>query len=75
MTSEHDIQDGFVPLWPTILMQRRLPDHGEQDGALIKLVRGMERANKELTTEYLDSDFFTLDRVLKWSDGYLPSQS
>ena len=67
MPSEHDTPDGYVPLWPTILVRRQLPDHGEQDGALIKLVREMERANKELTTEYLGSDFFTLDRPpVRW---------
>ncbi len=67
MPSEHDTPDGYVPLWPTILVRRHLPDHGEQDGALIKLVREMERANKELTTEYLGSDFFTLDRPpVRW---------
>ena len=54
-------QDGILDLWPTKLMRRRLPGFEEPTQALVKLIRDMERVNKNLTTDYLAPDFFNLD--------------
>ncbi len=70
MAGEQDIQDGFVPLWPTILIQRRLKDFEKPTAELLKFVREMERGNKELTTQYLGVDFFNIDRPeISWLKG------
>lgn len=54
-------QDGILDLWPTKLMHRHLPGFEEPTQALVKLIRDMERVNKNLTTDYLAPDFFNLD--------------
>ena len=53
--------DGIIDLWPTKLYRRHLPDFQEPTEALVKLVRDMERLNRNLTTDYLAPDFFNLD--------------
>lgn len=64
---DDDPRDGFIPLWPTVLVQRRLAEHGEQAEALIKIVRAMERDNPNLTTEYTGADFFNReDPPIRW---------
>lgn len=54
-------QDGVIDLWPTKIVRRRLPDCEEPNQALIKLIRDLERVNKNLTTDYLAPDFFNRD--------------
>ncbi len=54
-------QDGILDLWPTKLVRRTLPGFEEPTQTLIKLIRDMERVNKNLTTDYLAPDFFNLD--------------
>lgn len=54
-------QDGILDLWPTKLVRRHLPGFEEPTQALVKLIRDMERVNKNLTTDYLAPDFFNLD--------------
>ncbi|PIW27083.1 MAG: hypothetical protein COW30_12020 [Rhodospirillales bacterium CG15_BIG_FIL_POST_REV_8_21_14_020_66_15] len=54
-------QDGILDLWPTKLVRRHLPDFEEPTQALVKLIRDMERVNRNLTTDYLAPDFFNLD--------------
>ena len=67
MADDDKIQDGMVPLWPTILVRRHLPDHGAHEADLIKLVRDLERENRALTTEYLGSAFFTREEPpVRW---------
>lgn len=59
---ERELQDGFVSLWPTIMIQRMLPGHGESNPAIIDLVREKERVHehetKDLTTDYMRENFF-----------------
>ena len=55
--------DGLIDLWPTKLLRKHLPDFEEPTQALIKLIRDMERVNKNLTTDYLAPDFFNLDEA------------
>ncbi len=67
MADDSATENGIVPLWPTFMLRRSLADHGTHEAALIKLVRELERGNRQLTTEYLDSDFFTIDEPpVRW---------
>ena len=45
-------RDGFVELWPTLLLQRRLPGHEAANLALGQMIAAEESANPELTTDY-----------------------
>ncbi|MAO56003.1 MAG: hypothetical protein CMM61_09910 [Rhodospirillaceae bacterium] len=56
-----DAADGILDLWPTKLVRRHLPDFEEPTQAMVKLIRDMERVNKDLTTDYLAPDFFNKD--------------
>ncbi|MDP6775067.1 MAG: putative 2OG-Fe(II) oxygenase, partial [Rhodospirillales bacterium] len=55
-------QDGFVNLWPTTFVQRKLAGHAEADREIQNLVREMDRANRDLTTDYLEPDLFNVDQ-------------
>jgi len=57
----NDFEDGIVDLWPTKLLRRRLADCEEPNRALLKLVRDMDKANKNLTTDYRDNNLLNLD--------------
>lgn len=56
-----DHGDGIVDLWPTKLLRKHLPEFEEPTQALVKLIRDLERTNKNLTTDYLAPDFFNMD--------------
>ena len=67
MTDHPDIEEGVLDLWPTKFMRRR-PDGSEsRNKELVKLVRELERANKNLTTDYLAPDLFNMDHpAVNW---------
>ena len=44
MSSEPGSGEGFVRLWPTVLVQRTLPDHEAPNEALARLIEGLEAA-------------------------------
>ncbi len=54
-------QDGILDLWPTKIMRRHLPGFEEPTQDLVKLIRDLERMNRNLTTDYLAPDFFNMD--------------
>ena len=54
-------QDGFVSLWPTLVMRRRLPGAGDANVALARLIEDMLATNPALTTDYRAGDFLVLD--------------
>lgn len=63
-------QDGLVPMWPTLFVQRRLADARAHNDALFKLVREMEQQRRDLTTDYLASNLFELDDPdVQWLKG------
>ena len=65
-------QEGFVDLWPTTFVQRRIPDHGGPDRELLGLIDELERANRDLTTEYRAPDLFNLDHpAVGWLRGHI----
>jgi uncharacterized protein (TIGR02466 family) len=51
----------ILDLWPTKLVRTRLPDCEEPNRELLKLVRGWDRAHKDLTTDYRDNNPFDID--------------
>ncbi len=64
---EREWREGFIDMWPTTFVQRRLDGHVEQNRALIELTNSLERANKDLTTDYLEPDLFNMDHpAVNW---------
>jgi len=60
-------EDGIIELWPTKFVRRRLADHETWNKQLVKLIRGLEKANKHLTTDYLAPDLFNIDQpAVNW---------
>jgi uncharacterized protein (TIGR02466 family) len=53
--------EGFKQLWPTTLVERRLPGHEEANQELARLIRGLEAERPELTTDYLGGNLLTDD--------------
>jgi len=52
--------DGFVSLWPTLVMRRSLPGHEHANVALARLIEQMQADNPALTTDYRAQDFLAL---------------
>ena len=61
MASGRDWQEGYVELWPTTFVQRRLTGSEMPNQELLGLVREMERENRDLTTDYRTPDLFNRD--------------
>ena len=53
--------DGFVELWPTVMMRRTLPGHAAANEALGALVLDLDRQRAGMTTDYLADNFIGLD--------------
>ncbi len=67
MASGREWREGFVDLWPTTFVQRRLPDCEAPNEELLGLVREMERENPDLTTDYRTPDLFNRDHsAVNW---------
>lgn len=58
MVTTTELKDGYLHLWPTILVQRHLPDATRWNEGLLKRVEELDRANENLTTDYLGDNFF-----------------
>lgn len=56
-----EFENGVIDLWPTKLLRRRLDDFDEPNRLLLKLIREMEKANRNLTTDYRDNNLLNLD--------------
>ena len=56
-----DWEEGFVNLWPTIFVQRTLPGHEGPNREMLELIGEMERAHRNLTTDYRQPDLFNVD--------------
>lgn len=52
---------GIVQLWPTSLMQRRLPGYEKPNELLRMLITSLDDETEDLTTNYLSSDFLQTD--------------
>jgi uncharacterized protein (TIGR02466 family) len=55
----HPDDQGFLDLWPTTLLQRRLPGCEAANAALRQLIEGMDAARDNLTTDYRSENFMT----------------
>lgn len=58
--------DGFVDLWPTTILRRRLPDHDLANAELQRLVLAMEagktgEGRQDFTTDYRSGNLLTHD--------------
>ncbi len=58
-TDENEIVD----LWPTKIVRRHLDDCETWNKQLVKLVRDLEKENRNLTTDYLAPDLFNMDHA------------
>ena len=58
-TNENEIVD----LWPTKIVRRHLADCETWNKELVKLVRDLEKQNRNLTTDYLAPDLFNMDHA------------
>jgi uncharacterized protein (TIGR02466 family) len=61
MRSRRESDDGFIELWPTIVVRRRVADHAAHERELAALIRDKERGKSDLTTDYLAGNLFELD--------------
>ena len=50
---------GFLQLWPTLLLRRELPGADLANKVLAEEIAEMERENPDLTTDYLSGNFLT----------------
>lgn len=48
-------------LWPVHILHKTLADHEAHNPGLLKLIRGWEKDNRNLTTDYRDNNPFELD--------------
>lgn len=70
--SMDDIQDRpqIRPLWPTLFLNHRLPGHERANPVLMELITGLDSANPELTTDYLEGNLFaTRHPMLEWLEA------
>ena len=67
MADDPETQEGVFDLWPTKFMRRWADGSESWNKELVKLVRELERANKNLTTDYLAPDLFNMDHpAVNW---------
>ncbi|MDX1432987.1 MAG: TIGR02466 family protein [Gammaproteobacteria bacterium] len=59
--------DGFIALWPTVVMRRMLPGHEKANVALTHLVEELDRSRADLTTDYLGDNLLASDNpAVEW---------
>ncbi len=61
MASEREWHEGFVDLWPTVILQRKLGDADGPNRDLLRLINALDREHRDLTTDYLAPDLFNKD--------------
>lgn len=63
MKDVRESKDGFVTLWPTVMLKRMLPDAQNANKELAHLIEDLERRHRDLTTDYRSDNLFTLDNA------------
>lgn len=53
MAESRQSEDGFVTLWPTVVLRRVLPGHEQANSELARLIEALDRERDDLTTDYL----------------------
>lgn len=67
MPARQPDSEGFVSLWPTVLLHRRLPGHEAANQELRRLIEARAAAKADLTTDYLESNFLADDNpAIAW---------
>ena len=61
MKHVQETDDGFVRIWPTILLRRMLPDAEAANGELERLIEDLDRRHRDLTTDYRSDNLFTME--------------
>jgi uncharacterized protein (TIGR02466 family) len=61
MKHVQETDDGFVSLWPTILLKRLLPDAQTANKELERLIEDLDSRHRDLTTDYRSDNLFTLE--------------
>lgn len=57
MTNRDPDRDGFLALWPTLMMQRVLPGHEAANAVLRPLILDLDAGRADLTTDYRADNF------------------
>lgn len=67
MTGSMPDEEGFLPLWPTLLLQRQLPGSEAANQVLRQLVEAEEAKNPALTTDYRTGNILARDHpAMHW---------
>ena len=53
--------EGFVELWPTTILRRRLPGHNAANLELVRLITELEGGRQDFTTDYRSGNLLTLE--------------
>lgn len=61
MRHVQDNGDGFVSLWPTVIMKRMLPNTDSANEELGRLIEHLDRQHRDLTTDYRGDNLFTME--------------
>jgi len=63
MKHVQETDDGFVSLWPTVVLKRVLSDADRANDELARLIETLEERHRDLTTDYRSDNLFTMDNV------------
>ena len=63
MEHVQESDDGFVRLWPTVLLKRMLPDTQAANRELARCIEDLDSKHQDLTTDYRSDDLFTLEHA------------
>ena len=67
MTKPGADQEGFLQLWPTIVVRRQLPGHALANKSLEAVIEGLEAGHQDLTTDYRSVNILTQDNpAISW---------
>ena len=55
--------DGFVTLWPTVVLKRMLPGAERANDELARLIEALEKRHRDLTTDYRSDNLFTMENA------------
>lgn len=67
MKHARELGDGLIALWPTILVERTLPDHERANRELFRVIGDLERRREHMTTDYLQENFLAVEHpAVSW---------
>ena len=63
---DDNIREGLIPVWPTIFIQRLIPEHEAPTAPLIGFVLEIDRKTVSLTTQHRNDLFTSGHRAAQW---------